>query len=1800
MSEQTDLFTLKEVIKPKHTLTSFGYKTVISPDNNTIVVLDCENSFTSFYTRNTINSNSPFVLANQFPKPEFKNQYILTDAVFNNESDRCYVGVKYCDYVNYDLDIRRNSFLLSTIVYLKQITLVPVTLENTVIYEKKAIWSYFVTLPYIGPNGYQLLHSRANNAGLFALTKTFGNYIELYYQSLNSVNVAIQYSTSIFIIVDKPVFLGTFDNITNIKFGALNFKVNDCLVYTYNTNQNLYKRMITSTSIDSETIITNDVFNFSVNFDRVTCHRPNKIQVINLGNLNIEYSYDTNSTDYHGVIGSSILFGRVAHVSNVTNQLRIYGETEYTYSNNYPFSCASFNEDGNTLVLGQPKNGRVVIFYYDEGWSLYQELILDGFSYKFDIDSEEKTLVITNNTEKITDIYENISYDFTTLQKSSVQMTNTVNSTYSDKYFESINLGFKNVILSNKEHGTKSSSGTLYQNLPYYITADGNSLFTIYESMIGESYLYHIYTNDTSGNQFLTNRKLSIYTQSGPHRLKNITSDRRGETVILLRQDDMIQLYKRVNLTETEETYAYIRMDIYDFRDIWTNIQYDPMNNGSRQAINKVQFNHRGNIIVVQQGKNIIILHYEQEIMFRQKTVGNPKLGTDISDSIIPEPITENGYRYIYFKNYYYLLSEPIVTYILDEELILMDENDIIYTWSNDKINVYTEDNFYRTKIQTIPFEWQLIENIRFFPEERLFTRKDSTNIYFYYYDKLNHTLMNTNVSIPICERFHIIDNHIIQYNNKNLRIDRYAIDVIQNEAQVDFSFNTIYTDTIDTTYNIVDMNIDYRNNINIFFRDPGNCICYRYSPTSFNETKYKYMITFREQKIDVDLQYKNEEFYNNVIQVLPKNYTSDNQSQSQEGRAENENQFKIYCPQKFTYSAETSNNEIHTLTPNLNKPVIYENEIVTSKYFDPKSYTTLNAVLRHMNSVNDNRALSLYRITEKRYVGMIVTMKGGKDLVRHKYTLLDKDDDITLIHTKAYTEEVNERISSVGIKFYRTSPDAYIESAIPDIQGRVSGIYVGSEVPIRNQLRIKYEVDLSSSEVSDPQILYPQDITIYLMTELTIDIITEETIKDNAYLINNELEYGKFTNISPDGKLIMIGSDLDTNSNVIPQIATKKNQFNIWIQETFIDPDANFMIGGINGLPSRNEYRPRDDITFKINWDVDYTGKDDGLTDYIDLKKYNRIQKLEDFINANNLYYGTDIIKLEYNNYFAVKVRYAGGIGGRTMWFAVNNVVMIKTINYTMTGESGNVDYNDIQSPRFGKDNKDTADVAHWSGVSPNGAIWSGAYYPSSDTSRPINLNYSVWWSGGTEGFADWIQISYVLNAKITFTEEYLQRYHYNIIKYGCLFYYMKEWGRWRHLNTLCFNNSRYRALRPSKSTIIRKFPEKIELLNDIALITSNTNHFIIKNLLYDNSNIFSNLYIDSNQINIKYNLTIQQNRTKIDALYKNYRGSIYHERNITYDNYDTLDTLRKKIDIPHTGSFRKINTEDSAQNGWILGSKLKSFYSQSYINFLQLLSQQLYFMNVEIISNKWIKLSLNFIYQSATSSISINVDNDTFSETAIDYNVIISFSPELKRQVGFNDNITLDILNPVVYIPFKNPYSVNNFKENNYGKYMTYSKRLNYTILGSVENFQIINNNLTLYNTFKIKDKIGNLYLTNDYLYNSVPEKGLIKKYPINTIDLSFNNIVTGTQLFQEYSYSGFGTTFSIFNNLYAVIGTVEGKVIIQHLNNKNAAKAVVNSGSANYSKFGSVLRTGKYIYINAPELNKLYILNNIPYYE
>jgi hypothetical protein len=1863
MADQKRLFTLKEVINPRHTLTSFGYKSVLSPDNNTIVVIDPENSFISIYIRDTMDTNSPFILSNKFSKPEFKYQYILTDVAFSRDSTQCYISIKYCDYVNYDTEIRRLSFLSSIIVFIRQKTQIPKRLENTIIYEPNILWSYFTTLPYPEStgydalhvrNGYELLHAGPNNNGIYALTRTYGEIVKIFYQPLTFVNNAILSNTSDMLLVDKPVFLEKLGFIKNIKFsGTSGTEVDtDCVLFQYQIDStNLYKMNISSTGVSPIQLIARDVYNFNTTSNSIVCDRGNRFDIIDVKDLFIKNTFIPEIIDTHGILAINPYQSKIVHITNTTNQLKIYQEdptqpnnqSVYSYSNNFPYTYASLNYTGTTLILGQPKNGKVLIFNYNNGWTLFQELSLLGYSHSFDIDSQEKTLILSNSSERTTEIYENITNDLSQFYKDNITILNEKIDKKSIRYYESVSLGFKNMILDNKEFNTGALSvqASLYSNLPYYVTFDGNMMFSIYESQIDYNnikyYVYHVHANDISGTIIDRQSRLVIYTEPLDARLESITSDRNGDTVLLLRDNNSVEIYKRVNIDPKEEIYVNILQDSSKFSDLWKDYEYGMAN--FAKPIYKIHMNPRGNIIIVEQDTNIILLHFEQELMFRLQIVGNPSMGTTPSDSLIQSPKTEDGYDYKYFLNYYYLMSKPNVSFIMNETFLSIDGDENVYTWKDDSIHIYSENNMYRNKIKDITFSPLYSWNVKFHPEESLFTYKDNTNIYIYYYDKIANTFINTNVTLPVSEKYDIIQNHIIQYSNKNINIQYYTIDVIQNRNVVDFSYNTVYTDSIQTLMDFAYYRLDYRNGINLFFKGTTGGSYYRYTPTSNKDRKYKYITTFREQKIDSDIQYKHEEFYNNVIQVIPENYISSFQYQSQNRYIQNESQFKIFCPQKFVYSTETTNGQVHTFVPDFNKDVFYSNQMIVSKYFNPKEYTKLNSVLSYMNQVNMNRSTSLYKITPRRYVGILTTMNGGQNLVRYKYTWINQKEDIVLIHTPPYNQQLSEGFSTRGIKYFgdADNTETYRGNVVPEEANGMYGIYIGAEVSVEDEIKIRYDIDYSFVPPGTTGTVYhPTNIEIYIMTELTIDIITEETVQNSSYLIKDSPEYGKFTKISPDGNLAVITSELNTLSNISPSNNPNKRTFRIHMEQAFAPPEAIFTTYDEFFGEKRKADRT-DHITYTINWDKDFN-YDQDLEKLLDVKtNYNRIYKLEEYVNKINTYYGVELIKLkDYINYYAIQVYSDGGLYFRRIRFkldnGVNSLIFIRSRDYSNWNQDET-----LTSPY----NLDEADGPVWTGVTPSGARFKdNNYCLYSRGVRDNSFKYLVW-TGGGDVICKNIIVSYVFNCDIEFTEEYFQRYYYNVIKYGCLFYYVKKNGRWRHLNTLYTKNSTAKTFRNSMSLTSAFYPEKLEIIyNKYLLISKNTTSLIIQNYkLYDQQiESFENYYQSVlMEFSIDYNVTFKRTtKTKGDygdvdyyfeGLLKYYK--IFNIYNNSSDIITNLlsneiysEGLTKFEDFNFVG-IKGTESYDRSTDEIYKREVRENYYKNNFIvmvnNFFS--PQNRLFINTN--GNYINKIILyNDFYKNGNTKNEVNLDK---GEDYIGYNgeysngtnivdeysnlkCNIKFSEAFARAYGLSEFVlTPDNILYLSKLPHYRVFVSNPYRQH-FGSNLKKSDNIvssSDLIMGCVDKFEIFENGIVLKTKFSIKDKIGNLYINNDTVYNAIPEKGLIRKYPIPALvtpDPSYNIFPTvqGTQVFQDYNYLNFGNTFSIFKDTYAVIGTTEGKVIIQHLTDKSAAKGVIDSGSSSYSKFGSTIKSGESIYINAPELNKLYILSDIPYYE
>lgn len=1961
MDLQKDIFTLNYSLTPKFTLGSFGANVSISPDGNTIVVIDKESSFIYFYNRTSANNISPYRLVAQFTKPEFKFQYILSDIVFSDDSTQCFISVKYCDYVNYDIDIKRNNYLISGMLYIRQQFTKQKIIENIIYSELDYIWTHLFNLPYNNDvNGYDVIDYNID-LGIYGATKESGNGIKIFRQPTDKIKTAISNQTSNFLTIDVPIRtseiincpLNVLDNVKKLRFvvdGISNKK--DYVVIQSILDNNISRREIinisNTLSLGPEIPFLRNVNDFEVDSQnyQVACYSPNLISVYDILTTQLIYTVGTDISDSE----AKIYYNKdiIVLYSNIDNKLRIYSSNTFAYIDNYSYSSACLDNMGTTMVIGQPKGGKVLIFYSNENiWNLFQTLSQDGYTSNFDIDGSENTLMVINKNNRTTEIYENITDDLSMLvDVSQISVPKSVTTRYSDYYIKYMAVGFNNIIVDKIPVSSSPTpiSGNLFTEIPYYITYDGNIIISIYESVINYKYVYHLYGNKIKNDNTIDSTfYFQILSQSSTGRLKSISSDRRGDVIVMLFADNSVDFYRKVNYDEQNERYVLIQPRNSNFTDVWRNIIYN-----STESIQSIKFNLRGNILFVQHGANVIVLHYGQEILFYQKLVGNPSTGTEPSFSYIPSTvISTDGLTYNYYQNYYVLFSQPVASYIYGETLIHVDKEDNLYTWNNNQLIIYKEDNLYRNKIKTITFPQTLLPSkITFNPQDKLFTYYDNTNIYIYYYDDKNYQLLDTNIKLPVGESYKIIDKNIIVYDNRNLKIYEYNFDVILNQNYLDFSYNIICTKNFPNLSDIfMGINTDTRNNIILAFRNTNENNFYRFVPTSEKRRNFKHMITFYEQKIDIDVQYKFDEFYNNVNKILPSSYVKPNIDPREENSTEtsqtteNENNFHIYCPQVFTYEYErgTSDNQnvrpihlepnIRSYDLNLESPISYDNKIIVSKYFDPNQYTTLGSVLRYMNQINDNRTQPLYEIKFKRHVGIIAKMNKTNSLQPfiYKYELQDNGQYRKLIEAGTL---IDEKMSSVGNRL----SVGYSSNSLPDYPGNFNGIYLSSDDKnISDPVEIRFSIiptipieqirfDIIEPKISDTKdndrtpncTRTPTSIKIYVITELIVDVITPENLFSffgKTNIVTNTEEFGNLSKISKKGNTICVNSNLETQASIPPPIpkyvVNQPIKYDIWIEQSYFENEQEF---GIDSPPLVQK-------TININWNIPIR-YDEGLDKLLNMTEFNRIQKIEDYVNQINSYYG-NILKLEYNNYYAINVGSCGGLSSRTMFWRINGRQILSTermLNWdwypTGLKSPTNETWNDTYSPK--------------------GSVVSGNSYVmlGSRTSKPNSYIYYVDYQYGTESRANAINVSYVLNLSLTFNEEYLQRFITGPVNYTNLYFYVKENMRWRFLNTLTTRNNDKNQLRTSKSMFQSKTPVQLILISDNFIIINNK---IVLNKLItaDDLNIINrtqvgiiegqsenagvkkvtsntvgtvNTFNSENSVKTvfkaSWKLTQPYNikTTEGHIVYGSaeevlYGGTVIPGVQEVNETSDTVnDSYSNTFIIDRTTNETMKNSIQ--QNLKIFGNKAPGIpitsnaYGGNY-NYDKLMKETLY------IEGKFkvpydVEFNLDYYpYMKITiKNIPLPYTEKEYYTNTYTINTKISDDPEIRINISYKDiyqvnfqpgslvftfdiggiiyNLTLNSAVRTLYIPLPTPnnYLIYELKSMiDLDKYSFISENTDSTqniALGHIDKILIFDKD-NFKSNIQIKDKFGKIYIKNESIYNSIPEKGLILKYkptsnyPGSLVELKYitpnqalasypsrfytnNNFIydrdifqlngtqfvdkkysendlipvivnslnwneiEGKQLYQEYKYENFGKTFSIFKDRYAVIGTTEGKVVLKHLNDKTASEAIINCGNVAYDKFGSVLRSGKYIYINSPQQNKMFLVENVPYYE
>ena len=1523
MSSISDsIFQLKEVIEPKLNNQSFGVESSISPDGNTLVILDKINYWIYFYGRQSYDSLvSPFILLKKMSKSELKHQYILSNIIFTPDSKKCFIGVQFCDYVNYDFDISRKNFLISTMVFFKEILEIPKPLENTFVYEKVQTWDFLIGLPITNETGYQKIFYSPNLVLYGVAVPKFENYIRysisIYVQSLSQIeNITNQTNVSR-LLIDPPEKIQDLNSVKKYLFDSFieNRSQKDCLFYLHSENKNIYRVKIDSQlkQLASSELVISNINDFDILKNLLLTYGPNgTIQLIRVQNLEIVSTYvfpELMDDPYAKIILGDI--ENFAFVSNTFKKIKIFnGQKFYDYQSENGFECGEFNLSVNYFLIGQPKSGKYLIFIKNSGqWSFFQEISNTGFSNQFDIDNNEKTLILSNQNDHNTEIYENVSSDFSILNNTQKSFPANVSSKDIKYLSQYISFGYRNILAKQIPQEQGTFTGFLYQDLPFFISQDGNIVFFIYQEINGNFKRYHFYgypnNTDSSNNPFQLHF-ISDYLQSS---LISITADRTADLIYLLFENNGLDIYKKVRLNQNEEYYVLVKPRKGNIADLWLN----------RTPVRRIKTNGTGSLIFFEQDEQINVLDFQQEPLIKVNLV-----------PILSFPEQQLGdYKLNTVQNIYEVLSVPDVFVIPETQskyLYWDDEKNDLYTFHQNKIKIYSEDNHFQTPYLIFDIsDWNSNgSNLKIHPRSNLVSifKTDINQILFYWMNRVQSKLimvngLQINITGLISQNFwDVIENnnlYFVSNLSKKIIISSFEIN-IDISGTIDGSSSIIHQ--IDFSENFIGVEMDVRNRIRLI--DNVNRKMKLILPLGENNKKMKYFKTFRENKIDLDFVFHNEDFYNNVIRILPSNYFT--KPVTNEGTPAKlfENSFKIYCPEVFNIKTDVSEQEFQI---NFNRPVFYQDEIIANQYFSTQTYSNLGSVIRYINRINDNRSLDLYYLKKKRYIGLKLKFRGGTNLVRYQLDWKKNNVWNPLIISKAYLQTgITEEWTSKGERL--------------DYMGNLEGIYNGGYLPldglsnqngiyklielddINENISIRYLVDQSLGDPNlESSIVDPTDVQLFVVTVVEVNVQSKETFQYASFNNQNTLNYGKFASISDSGNYFIVGSEMDTHANIIPS-GTSEREFKIWSEQNFYPLKYSRAVFGTesdeNGLNTLWENENPDSFDFNINYDqtIIETGTttkkyDDDLNVFLNLKNLGLTtpNKVKEYIDNLNNYYGKNIIEMNYENYLGLQCSSYYGTFGRVIEWKLNDRLVMKTeplngggvliavflgivllivlsayvllplgIALMATAIAFAVEQKTIFAPVVLNTLKNIEDSSLILYKPLESSLLGGNYILMDVSQNRLNkFNYKIYSKKNIltahEVFADDNVVSYILMMKVKFSEEYIQRYHYNVIRFSAMYQFENYNERWKRTQTKLLNyNKNFKLLRTPFQTIFKNQIDPV-IIGDNNIFNYDQGRLI--SFQNNKENLMNNFFVTDNSNNLltiefKFSWTIKWETSK------------------------------------------------------------------------------------------------------------------------------------------------------------------------------------------------------------------------------------------------------------------------------------------------------------------------------------------------
>lgn len=1452
--------TYDELERPM-SIHGYGTNAFLSPNGETIVIIDVEKSTIYFYDKH---QDGKFYQTTQLFNYYFKNQNTLgLKVAFDASSILCVVSTDSSDFINYETDINNANFTSIAMTFLKMgDNKIPRLLEDglTTVFDDTFMWEHLMQLEYIYDQKVMDLTvvRHMTHSDIYIATESgyHSGSISYYQYDISDVIHRIDAKeTELVKTQEGQKILGLDDSIA--QFNPKNTKIRESNEKIINDQYYVFKKYIVS---NDKTKLRIQIVNRNYNNNPSAALTkdiiiPDNLKIIDYdivknddiyiltqsSILKYRHLFSTNVTtlletipietfeDKYNKIRTTQTLNNLDQIliaSSCKNKVRIYyheipsewESEEFTGEESFGYNI---DLKPNQFLVCSPYKGLIESFQYEpltNKW-LAQTIQSDGFAFNFNIDQSENIVIVTNSNERTLDIYENCPKDLLFLD--------------SDRHSTSHQMGDSSVQYKLNEDGTFFAylANEFGQSKINVIRPGNNKIFGAQD---GSKFAHYI---DIPLNQFDS----SEFSENGEFILTNY------------------QIYK-------------LEFDLsYNHLPAYVNIQI-PSSSYYPVPASKIKLNSNATLLYAKESSSHKIYDYYEDLSIRKDHLTNYLI-----------PFYSNNNSVSIFKNKFSTINQQpeIITLDASESCLFcgFDPKNNAYLFNEGQIQIFKPKDKYEIKY-THDVSFSSIESADIFSEDNMYIFKRPNEYRFLFLDPssnfVEYQQVNPNFFDLTNYKYKFFGRNVFRYSTSNSGIiDHFRIGEVDVSGS-DASNNLLLRNAIQFT-KVNEMNLGSENIRGVHITSTRNLIVvttqniYSYLNQSQDDKKLIHMKRFYESKPSYDLLSVNKQYYYNANRILGSKFLSNYADEYADNNYYVFDTFDAYFIQKIT----NPNGIVGEYTINYDNVPLFFPDRNTSKYIDTDRYNTIDSLTKYINNKNKNN--KVYELKTRNYIKAETYIRNGSApvgkfigwailyflaaiIILGPFTLgfiyLVITALVVAIGATSWSkyEEVKNS-GRFGIKAYDSSgvqiedaesffrynndlPTSITEQPSdpdPDRLGGDGWKYRVSEGntalrydPVTNSLVPAntippYYEFLSTKEVDKFSISQSYDLqderiveeifsgmrelhtpntqrntTFYFVRRFTINVMKRLNYAENTYVSKNNTIYGGRMDITPDGNHIVLNSDLNTIAQTELE-GTETNLYNsILINET-IGPwnDSKDALFPNGG----NHFRT---YNFK-NTILDKQGfTEEGIkianifgTDSSQLDTMRKVLQEIDQLNQNA---PEPFINVSYKSYAAMKIKWKGGRG----WVHWGEGY----IRFS-TGER----YQTYKTDATGVENVEW----YYDG-------WSQGYNPRTKTITPgsnlssktddfvdsVTWEHECWFAlygnqfpVGCVCFISGVDATIEITGSITirYTENFNKKYINKLLRYSTINFFDRKYADWRQNSSIVFNTLTYRKPKKIKN---------------------------------------------------------------------------------------------------------------------------------------------------------------------------------------------------------------------------------------------------------------------------------------------------------------------------------------------------------------------------------------------------------------